>query len=132
MVAMTARSGSGCGASAGAGPRPEYKSHPLWGRAIAITRDAYALAESLRTRDAAAATRLRRAAVAVPARVAGALESLGSHRAEEVLAARGALAEVARQARHDDSPEARRLRDEAEELDARVLFDLSPMPGNVS
>ena len=130
MVAMTARSGSGT--SAGAGPRPEYKSHPLWGRAIAITRDAYALAESLRTRDAAAATRLRRAAVAVPARVAGALESLGSHRAEEVLAARGALAEVARQARHDDSPEARRLRDEAEELDARVLFDLSPMPGNVS
>jgi hypothetical protein len=127
MIQVTARSGS-----EGSGPRPDYKSHPLWERAIAITRDAYALAESLRARDAAAATTLRRAAVAVPARVAGALESLGSHRAEEVLAARGALAEVARQARRDDSPAARRLRDEAEDLDARVLFDLSPVPGRVS
>ena len=130
MIEVTARSGSG--ESEGPGPRPQYKSHPLWGRAIAITRDAYALAESLRARDAAAATRLRRAAVAVPARVAGALESRGSHRAEEVLAARGALAEVARQARRDDSPAARRLRDEAEDLDARVLFDLSPTSGRVS
>jgi hypothetical protein len=130
MIAVTARSGSG--ESEGPGPRPQYKSHPLWGRAIAITRSAYALAESLRARDAAAATRLRRAAVAIPARVAGALESGGSHRAEEILAARGALAEVARQARRDDSPAARRLRDEAEDLDARVLFDLSPVPGRVS
>jgi len=114
------------------GARPEYKSHPLWGRAIAITREAYALAEVLRTRDAAAATSLRRAAVAIPARVAGALESRGARRAEEVLAARGALAEVARQARRDDSPAARRLRDEAEDLDARVIFDLEPVPGRVS
>ncbi|HEY7113812.1 MAG TPA: four helix bundle protein [Thermoanaerobaculia bacterium] len=124
---MTARSGN-----EGSGPRPEYKSHPLWGRAIAITREAYALAEDLRSRDAAAARSLRRAAVAIPARVAGALESRGRRRAEEVLAARGALAEVARQARIDDSAAARRLQDEAADLDARVLFDLAPLPGPVS
>jgi hypothetical protein len=125
MIPVTAQNES-------SGDRPEYKSHPLWGRAIAITRDAYSLAESLRGRDAAAASTLRRAAVAVPARVAGAIESQGARRAEEILAARSALAEVARQARRDDSPEARRLRDEAEDLDARVVFDLSPVPGRVS
>ena len=127
MEAVTERNGN-----EGPGPRPEYKSHPLWGRALAITRSAYALAEELRSRDAAAAQSLRRAAVAIPARVAGALESRGSRRAEEVLAARGALAEVARQARTDDSAAARLLRDEAEDLDARVLFDLAPLPGRVS
>jgi hypothetical protein len=90
---------------------------------MALTREAYALAHVMRPRDEAAAAALRKAAVAVPAHVAGALEGRGPRRAEEALAARGALAEVARRARSEGSRAARRLESDAADLDARVLFD---------
>src|SRR5262245_23058171 len=51
--------------------RPDYKSHPLWAEAMALAHEAYGVAEKLRPRDPEAAKLLRRAAVAVPARVAG-------------------------------------------------------------
>ncbi len=109
--------------------RPAYKNHPLWGRAIALTREAYRLAEALRSRDAATATTLRRVAVSIPAHVAGALSARGRRREEQALAARGALAEIARQARRDDSVEARELESAAADLDARVLFDFAEEDG---
>jgi hypothetical protein len=112
--------------------RPAYKDHPLWGRAIALTRDAYALSELIRPRDEAAAAGLRRAAVSVPAHVANALSSNGARRSEEAVAARGALAEVARQARRDESAAARLLEAAAEDLDARVLFDFAGEDGPCS
>ena len=74
--------------------RPEYKSHPLWAAAMDLARDAYALAEGLRTDDAEACRRLRRAAVRVPARIAGALSTNAEGRTEHVLAARGACGEA--------------------------------------
>ena len=114
------------------GERPAYKQHPLWGRAIALTRDAYRLADAIRPRDAATATTLRKAAVAIPAHVAGALSASGRRREEEALAARGALAEIARQARRDDSPAARQLESAAADLDARVLFDFAAEDGAYS
>jgi 23S rRNA-intervening sequence protein len=123
MIAMTAPPG---------GERPAYKSHPLWSRAIALTHEAYRLSDAIRARDAATATTLRRAAVTIPAHVASALSSSGRRREEEALAARGALAEVARQARRDDSPAARRLESAAAELDARFLFDFAAEDGTFS
>jgi hypothetical protein len=99
---------------------------------MALTREAYALAEAIRPRDAAAAARLRKAAVAVPAHVATALSTDGDRRAEEALAARGALGEVARLAGRDGSPEALRVEREAALLDARVLFDFAAGDGRFS
>ncbi|HEY1435814.1 MAG TPA: hypothetical protein VGG65_10580 [Thermoanaerobaculia bacterium] len=79
--------------------RPDYKSNPLWTEAMALTRAAYAVAEELAERDPEEARLLRKAAVAIPARLAGALS------ADEVFArstdaseARVALAEVAARA----------------------------------
>jgi hypothetical protein len=114
------------------GERPAYKEHPLWGRAIALTREAYRLADAIRSRDAATATTLRMAAVAIPAHVAGALSASGRRRAEEALAARSALAEIARQARRDDSSAARQLESAAADLDARVHFDFAAEDGAYS
>ena len=111
---------------------PAYKDHPLWCRAMALTREAYALADAIRRGDVDTATVLRRAAVSIPAHVASALSATGPRRAEEALAARGALAEVARQARRQESPEARRLESAVKELDARVLFDLAAEDGRFS
>ena len=111
---------------------PAYKRHPLWNRAIAVTRDAYALADTIRPRDEGAAAALRRAAVAIPSHVAGALEARGRDRAHEALAARGALAEVARRSRGESSAAARRLEGEAAALDARILFDFADGDGVVS
>lgn len=115
-----------------AGERPAYKDDPLWGSAIALTREAYRLADRVRPRDAASAKTLRRAAVSIPAHVAGALSTRGGARQEHALAARGALAEIARQARQDDSPEAMRLEAAAAELDARVHFDFAAEDGRFS
>ena len=112
-----------------ASSRPTYKRHPLWNRAIAVTREAYALAEAIRRRDEEAAAALRRAAVAIPSHVAGALEARGADRAQEALAARGALAEVARRSRGESSSAARRLEGEAAALDARILFDFADADG---
>ncbi|MFN2387360.1 MAG: four helix bundle protein [Thermoanaerobaculia bacterium] len=114
--------------------RPEYKSHPLWAAAMDLARDAYALAEGLRTDDAEASRRLRRAAVRVPARIAGALSASAEGRTEHVLAARGALAEVTRQARRAGSvpPSAPDLAARAERLDPAVLFELGIPEGQPS
>ena len=78
--------------------RPAYKSHPLWAGAMALARDAYALADRVKDASPETARSLRKAAVAVPAHVAGAISDGPDKRREHVLAARGALAEVARQA----------------------------------
>lgn len=107
--------------------RPEYKSHPLWNAAMDLAREAYALAEGLRGADAEACRRLRRAAVRVPARIAGALSTAADGRAEHVLAARGALAEILRQAkRANGAPGAAApdLAARAERLDRAILFEL--------
>lgn len=76
--------------------RPEYKDNPLWNEAISLAREAYALARDLAERDPQEARLLRRVAVAVPARLAGALEAGGLEaRAAETFEARAALEEVA-------------------------------------
>jgi hypothetical protein len=103
--------------------RPAYKHHPLWESAMALTRDAYALAERVRASSPDAAGRLRRAAVAVPARVAGALSDAPGRRREHVLAARGAIAEVARQAAKSSDASSRELARQAETLDLSILFE---------
>ena len=90
---------------------------------MALTRGAYAISESL-PGGASASRSMRRAAVAVPARVAEALSTGGRQRHEHALAARGALAELARQAGRCPSPEARALAVEAERLDRSILFEL--------
>jgi hypothetical protein len=103
--------------------RPAYKKHPLWESAMALTRDAYALAERVRHTSPDAARRLRKAAVAVPAHVAGALSEAPDKRREHVLAARGAIAEVARQAARSRGESSRDLARQAETLDLTVLFE---------
>lgn len=114
------------------GERPAYKDNPLWGRAMALTREAYSLAGAIHERDAATARTLRQAAVSIPAHIAGALSSTGRRRAEEALAAQGALAEVGRQARREGSLAARRLEEAAAELDARLLFAFAAEDGAFS
>ncbi len=103
--------------------RPAYKKHPLWESAMALTRDAYALAERVKDASPDTASRLRKAAVAVPAHVAGALSGSAAKRPEHVLAARGAIAEVARQAARSRVEPSRELARQAETLDLSVLFE---------
>jgi hypothetical protein len=103
--------------------RPAYKKHPLWESAMALTRDAYALAERVKDASPDTASRLRKAAVAVPAHVAGALSGTPAKRREHVLAARGAIAEVARQAARSRGEPSRELARQAETLDLSVLFE---------
>ena len=80
-------------------PRPAYKDHPLWNEAIAVARQTYAVADSLADRDPAEARRLRRLAVSVPARLAGALSAeRGPERAAEISEARAALQALAARA----------------------------------
>jgi four helix bundle protein len=79
--------------------RPDYKLHPLWNEAMELAHEAYAVAEELRGRDPEAARLLRRAAVSVPAHLAGALSAAVSFaRAADASDARAALAEVAARA----------------------------------
>ena len=116
-------------------PRPEYKSHPLWNEAMAITQAAYALAEEVRPADPTTAQHLRKAAVAIPAHVAGALTSEGEARRDHVLTARGALSEVSRQAaraRGAGEGDAAALVRRASELDRAVHFELGEAPGEFS
>lgn len=117
-------------------PRPEYKSHPLWNEAMAVTQAAYALAERVRPADPMIARHLRKAAVAIPAHVAGALTSEGEARRDHVLTARGALSEVSRQsARVETAAEteaAAALGRRATELDRAVHFELGEATGEVS
>jgi hypothetical protein len=116
--------------------RPEYKSHPLWSEAIALTHAAYELAERVRPADPATARHLRRAAVAIPAHVAGALTSDDDARREHVLTARGALAEVSRQAGRAEAAgepvAASDLARRAGALDRAVSFELGESEGGVS
>ena len=114
--------------------RPDYKQHPLWNEAMALARAAYAVAEEVAERDPEEARLLRKAAVSVPARVAGALA------ADEALAretdashARAALDEVAVRAgrlptRRGSS---RRLMRQARELERSVRRVLGGSEGFV-
>ena len=116
--------------------RPEYKSHPLWNEAMAVTQAAYALAERLRPTDPMIARHLRKAAVAIPAHVAGALTSDGEARRDHVLTARGALSEVSRQAGRaetaGETDAAGELARRAAALDRAVHFELGEASGEVS
>jgi four helix bundle protein len=113
--------------------RPDYKSHPLWNEAIALTHAAYELAERIRPSDPTTARHLRKAAVAIPAHVAGALSSdENESRREHVSTARGALAEVSRQAGRAGSSEqaaAHDLQRRAGELERAVSFQLGEADG---
>ena len=108
--------------------RPDYKSHPLWAEAMALAHEAYDVAETLRPRDPEGARLLRRAAVAVPARVAGALSAdEDTERAMETSGARVALSEVAERASGAPaSPEAAALAQHAGTLSLSVALALSP------
>jgi four helix bundle protein len=103
--------------------RPAYKSHPLWTDAMALARDAYALADRVKDASPETASRLRKAAVAVPAHVAGAISEGSAKRREHVLAARGALEEVARLAARGSDEASKELTRLAETLDLSVLFE---------
>ena len=109
------------------GERPAYKEHPLWIEAMALTHAAYELADKIRPADPKMARQLRRAAVAIPAHVAGALTSDDDARLDHVTTARGALAEVARQAARAGPAErtaAEVLARRAGELERSVCFQL--------
>jgi hypothetical protein len=111
--------------------RPDYKSNPLWTEAMSLAHAAYAVAEELAERDPEGARLLRKAAVSVPARLAGALSG------DEVFArdtdaseAAAALEEVA--ARAERLPTrggtSRELVRKARELERSVRLALGP-PG---
>jgi hypothetical protein len=79
--------------------RPDYKSNPLWTEAMALAHAAYAVAGELAEREPEEARQLRKAAVAVPARLAGALSAEDAFsRASDASEARAALGEVAERA----------------------------------
>jgi hypothetical protein len=79
--------------------RPEYKQNPLWTEAMALAHAAYAVAEELAERDPEGARLLRKAAVSVPARLAGALSADDAFaRDSDASGARTALQEVAARA----------------------------------
>jgi hypothetical protein len=115
--------------------RADYKTHPLWNEAISLTHAAYALAERVRPSDPLTARHLRKAAVAIPAHVAGALTSEEDARRDHVLTARGALAEVSRQAGRaeaaGDPTAAAELARRAGELERAVSFELGETKGGV-
>jgi hypothetical protein len=116
--------------------RADYKTHPLWNEAISLTHAAYALAERVRPSDPLTARHLRKAAVAIPAHVAGALTSEEEARRDHVQTARGALAEVSRQAGRaeaaGDVTAAAELARRAGELERAVSFELGEAKGGVS
>ena len=103
--------------------RPAYKSHPLWTGAMALARDAYALADRVKDASPERAGRLPVGAGAGPAHGAGAIADGADTRREHVLAARGALAEVARQAARAPDETGNDLTRLAETLDLSVLFE---------
>ena len=109
--------------------RPAYKEHPLWIEAMALTHAAYGLAERVRPEDPLTARHLRRAAVAIPAHLAGALspdDDEGARR-DHVTTALSALAEVSRQADRVggvERPAATELARRAGELERAVSFQL--------
>ena len=90
---------------------------------MALTRESYALAGLVEEREPDLARRLKKAAVSVPAQVAGALGAGCSERIEHMRSARGALSELARQARTAGVPGDEDLARRADELNRRVLFE---------
>ena len=102
--------------------RPEYKSHPLWNDAMALTREAYRIADCVRAMSPETSRRLRKAAVSVPAHVASAL-CAPEKKAEHMLAARGALAELSRQALGAATAGSDAVAQRAEDLDRLILFE---------
>ncbi|MDQ2979452.1 MAG: four helix bundle protein [Acidobacteriota bacterium] len=107
--------------------RPAYKDHPLWSEAMALARDAYALAGRVKEAEPDLARNLKKASVAVPAQVAGALEASPERRRDHVAAARGALAELSRlgcHAREAGVAGAGELVSRAEDFARSVLFAL--------
>lgn len=108
--------------------RPDYKSHPLWEEAIRLVHEAYGLADALRRHDPEAALQLRKAAVSVPAHVAGALCALeAAERDAETSNARAALSEVAARAERAGSPGAcPELSRRARALERSAALELDP------
>jgi hypothetical protein len=107
--------------------RPAYKEHPLWNEAMGLTQAAYGLAEQLFPRDPTTARRIRRAAVTVPAHVAGALSTDDESRRDHVATALSALAEVSRRAEGVEGAErvaAAELARRASALERAVCFEL--------
>ena len=102
--------------------RPEYKNHPLWNDAMALTRDVYLLADCVRAASPEISRGLRKAAVSVPAHVASAL-CAPEKRTEHMVAARGALAEISRQARSTATDGSDGVVQHAENLDRLILFE---------
>jgi four helix bundle protein len=106
--------------------RPDYKSHPLWEEAMRLVREAYGLADELRGRDPEAALGLRKAAVSVPARVAGALSARqAAERDAEASGARAALAEVAARAERASGGRPSDLSQHARKLELSVALELA-------
>jgi four helix bundle protein len=112
----------------GSGDRPAYKEHPLWIEAMAMTHAAYDLADRVRPQDPATARHLRRAAVAIPAHLAGALSAEdGEERRDHVTTALISLAEVSRQlerAEKVESAAALGLAERARNLERAARFEL--------
>ena len=112
----------------GPGDRPAYKEHPLWIEAMAMTHAAYELADRVRPQDPATARHLRRAAVAIPAHLAGALSAEnGDERRDHVTTALISLAEVSRQAERAEKVEstaALGLVERARNLERAARFEL--------
>jgi len=104
--------------------RPLYKDHPLWNEAIALTREAYAVASTLPPERGELSHALRRAAVAVPARVAEALSKRGEPRRESTLAARSSLAEMTRHLAAAGGADAGGIAEKAQRLDRSIRFEL--------
>ncbi len=89
---------------------------------MALTRDTYRLADCVRALSPETSRRLRKAAVSVPAHVAGAL-CAPEKRTAHMLAARGALAEISRQARRTATEGSDGVAQHAENLDRLILFE---------
>ena len=111
------------------GDRPAYKEHPLWIEAMAITHAAYDLADRVRPQDPGTARQLRRAAVAIPAHLAGALSAGDAEeRHDHETTALISLAEVSRQlerAEKVDSAAALGLAERVRNLERAARFELA-------
>jgi hypothetical protein len=90
---------------------------------MALTREIYTMAERLTSLDPDRARRLKKTAVTVPARVAGAAGTAGPERLEHVAAARTALAELSREALDTGEADDAELARRADALDRAVLFE---------
>jgi hypothetical protein len=105
--------------------RPQYKSHPLWEAAIRLAHDAYGLADAIRDADPDTAGEIRRAAVSVPARIAGALSAeTPVEKESEAAGASAALVWLAARAESANAPRYESLADRARELSRGVGLEL--------